>query len=84
MKKITLVAIAIIAFSMSSCKKDYVCACTTTQTDQSGDVTTNPVDNTTYRDVKKTDAKSRCQKATEVDVNSNGGTTTTVYDCKLK
>lgn len=84
MKKISLIAIAIVAFSMASCKKDHVCECTTTHTDESGDVTTNPMDNTTYREVKKSDAKSLCQKASVVQVDEDGGTSTTVYDCKLK
>ncbi len=77
-------AIAIVAFSISSCKKDYVCECTTTVTDPSGDVSTNPVDNRTYRDSKKHDAKSHCQKSTFVEVGPSGGTQTTVRDCKLK
>lgn len=84
MKKITFIAIAIVAFSMSSCKKDFVCECTTTYTSSSGNVTTNTNDNVTYRDVKKGEAKSLCQKSTIVNVNSNGGTSTTVNDCKLK
>lgn len=84
MKKITLMAFAIVAFSITSCKKDYVCECTTTTTDSSGDVTTDPMDNTTYRDIKKSDAKSHCQKSTYVFVNDGGGTSTIVSDCKLK
>ena len=77
-------AIAILALSISSCKKDRTCECTTTYTDSSGDVTTYPNDNTTYREIKKSDAKSRCQKATDTSVDSDGGTSVTVYDCKLK
>lgn len=84
MKKFTLMAVALVAISLASCKKDHVCECTTTYTDSSGDVSTDPIDNTTYRDIKKSDAKSHCQKSTYVNVGSNGGTSTSVSDCKLK
>lgn len=84
MKKISFIAAALIAFSISSCKKDYTCECTQTVTDSSGDVTTDPMYNTTYRDMKKSNAKSHCQDSKEVRVDADGGTTTTVYDCKLK
>jgi len=84
MKKIILLAIAFVAFSISSCKKDFVCECTTTYTSSSGNVTTDTDDNVTYRDVKKGEAKSLCQKSTYVSVSPSGGTSTTVSDCKLK
>lgn len=84
MKKITLMAIAIIALGLGSCKKDFTCECTMTYTSPSGNVTTDPMYNTTYRDMKKSDAKSRCQKETDIDVDTDGRTSTTVYDCKLK
>lgn len=84
MKKITLMAIAAFALTIVSCKKDLTCECTTTYTDSSGDVTTYPNDNTMYRDIKKSDAKSRCQKYTITEVDEDGSTRTTVGDCKLK
>lgn len=84
MKKISLMAIAVIAMSVISCKKDFTCECTRVHTSASGNVTTDPMYNTTYRDMRKRDAKSRCQKETDVDVADNGNTTTDVYDCKLK
>ena len=70
--------------SLTSCKKDHVCECTSTYTNSNGTVTTNPVDNVTYKDVKKGDAKTLCQKSTSTYVNNSGGTTTSVNDCKLK
>jgi len=84
MKKISLMAIAIFAFSISSCKKDFVCECTDSYTNASGTTTTDPAANITYRDVKHGEAKSLCQKTTRVEVDANGQTTTSVNDCKLK
>jgi|GEM_PF-390081 len=84
MKKITLIAFAIVTLSMASCKKDFLCECTDTYTSSSGNVTTNPVANVTYRDVKHGEAKSLCQKSTVVNVDNSGGTSTNVSDCKLK
>jgi len=84
MKKITLLAFALVAFSITSCKKERVCECTTTYTASNGNITTNPNDNVTYKDIKKSDAKSLCQKSTDISVDANGATNTTVHDCKLK
>lgn len=84
MKKITLLGILLAACCISSCKKDRVCECTETYTSPSGNVTTNPMANVTYRDVTHAEAKNLCEKATYVDVNESGGTSTDVYDCKLK
>lgn len=77
-------AIIMAATCVSSCKKDRVCECTYTYTDASGDVYTNPVANTTYKEVKRGEAKTLCQPSTSTYVNSSGGTSTEVYDCKLK
>ena len=84
MKKIILLIVSAGALSLASCKKDRVCECTNTRTDSSGTVTTELNDNTTYKAVKKSEAKSICQKSTSVYVNSGGGTSTNVMDCKLK
>lgn len=84
MKKI-LVAMACLGMvAFTSCKKDRVCECTNTNTSSSGNVTTDLNVNTSYTDIKKSDAKSICQKSTSVHVNSSGGTSTYVSDCKLK
>ncbi len=52
MKKITLVlgVLALVAISFSSCKKDYVCTCTTSGT--SVDIT--------FSNTTKADAKAAC------------------------
>jgi hypothetical protein len=84
MKKYSLLVAALFAISLSSCKKDRVCECTYTYTDSDGDVTTDPMANTTYREIKKSDAKSLCQNSTRTNVNRSGGTSTAVSDCKLK
>jgi hypothetical protein len=79
----TLLAMLLIV-GLGSCKKDRICECTTVSTDSSGNVTTDPEANATYLDMNMRDAKSVCQKSTTVRVNSQGGTSTFVSDCKLK
>jgi len=70
--------------TITSCKKDRVCECTTTSTDSSGNVDTNPNANSTYTEISMRDAKSLCQKSTTTRVGSSGATSTYVSDCKLK
>ncbi len=84
MKKTIIIAAGLLVISLSSCKKDRTCACTYTYTSTSGSVTTSPEETTVYTKVKKSDAKSLCQKSTYVTVNSKGETSTGVNDCKLK
>jgi len=84
MKKFTLFAFALLAISITSCKKDRVCDCTYTQTSSSGNVTSNPNYNTSYKDIRKSDAKSLCASSTETYIDENSKTTTYMYDCKLK
>jgi len=83
MKKILLLPIAFLALGLFSCKKDRDCKCTVTHTSSSGNVTTDIDQVTTYTDIRKSGAKSRCQNYTTVNVNSNGGTSTTKGECKL-
>ena len=55
MKKI-IYPIALIAFALVSCKKDYTCSCTSTQvtsSPSSGTSTSSSTSNTTFKDVKK-------------------------------
>jgi len=84
MKKITILAVAIVAINFASCKKDRDCECTTTTTSSSGTTTTSPAQVTTLKEVSGSDAKSLCQKSTMTNVNNAGQTSTTVDDCKLK
>lgn len=66
MKKITLFAVAALAISFASCRKDRTCECT----DNSGGATM--VSTTTVKSSKK-DANSWCEAA-------NGSKTTTTYN----
>jgi uncharacterized Zn ribbon protein len=86
MKKITLVIACFSLLSLTSCfKKDRKCVCNYTYTDSSGTTTTDPEDHEiTLKEIKKRDAKSLCQKTTEVEVDDDGDTWTYVTDCKLK
>jgi hypothetical protein len=59
MKKLTLLAIACLAISFASCKKDYVCQCTTVGTNYSGSNTiTSPGVVITKREISKTSKKN--------------------------
>jgi hypothetical protein len=78
MKKITLFAFAIAALSLASCKKDRTCECTYTSTSGSSSVTTS---STVIKEVKKSEAKTLCQKTTYTDNLSAYSSTS---DCKLK
>jgi hypothetical protein len=54
MKKVFLFVAVVAASSFASCKKDRVCTCTTTTS--GGSV----IEETTYHDVKKADARQMC------------------------
>jgi hypothetical protein len=73
MKKITLLAVAFVAISFASCKKNYNCECTTVNTIIPGDVVTS----TTIKNTKKK-ATSSCEALN----TSNAGFSTTT--CKIK
>jgi hypothetical protein len=96
MKKITLFAFAAVALSFASCKKDRTCECTqtnsTTTVAQNGNSTTvasTSNSTTTIKEIKKSEAKTLCQKKTSTNTypnNSNTGmnSSSTTYDCKIK
>ncbi len=78
MKKITLLAVAALAISFASCKKDRICTCTST----SGNPSVTTTSTSTLTKVKKSTAKDACQKTTwsyTSGSTTNSGTT----DCKL-
>jgi len=83
MKKITLLAVACVAISLASCKKDRDCECIYSYTSANGTTTTDPATTTTYKKISKGDAKTQCNKTVWSNTNS-GGTTTSTNDCKLK
>ncbi len=85
MKKITLLAVAFVAITFASCKKDRTCECTYTQTG-----TTNVTSNTSttvFKKIKKSDAKYFCTKQVNTSTYTSANTTTSngyTSDCKLK
>lgn len=83
MKQVTLFVFAALALGLTACKKDRQCKCTVTTTYPNGNVNTDLDQKTTYVEIRKSDAKSRCQNFETVSVNQNGGTTTTKGECKL-
>lgn len=99
MKKITLLAVAALSISLASCRKDYVCECTTTGSGakvngssvNSGNVKT--VNKRSIPKATKKTAKSICGGGSQVTTSSyndpNQGTTYNSEDnsstsCKLK
>jgi hypothetical protein len=76
MKKITLLAVAFVAISFASCKKDRVCTCVSDQAGATASVKT-------YTDAKKGDARAACLSTSQV--YTFGTTSTTVKTtCTLK
>lgn len=82
MKKILILALAVVA--LASCKKDYTCACTETDTDSSGntDVYTSEV---TIKDVSKkiVESASECVSYNSTYVDQSGDSFTTKVDCTI-
>ena len=75
---------SLILMGMTACNKDRVCVCTNTYTSSSGNVSTDVDANVTYTESTRREAVSHCQKSTVTTVNTSGGTSTQVMDCKLK
>ncbi len=73
MKKLTILAVAALAISFASCKKDYTCECTATG---NGSTATTTV---TIKDTKKK-AEDACSAKTTA---SSGGTSVSTT-CKIK
>ena len=78
MKKITLLAVAFVALTAVSCKKDRICTCTTTST---GGTTTQK---TTMYEVKKSDARENCIGYQTETTSSAGTSTGDKTTCELK
>ncbi|MFN5182985.1 MAG: hypothetical protein ACK5D5_08165 [Bacteroidota bacterium] len=77
MKKITILGIGLFTLALISCKKDYTCECTTTQS--GGSYTYS----TTLVEVSKSAAKANCVSTKE---HYNDGVAITGYSttCNLK
>ena len=67
MKKITLFAVALLAISFASCKKDYTCSCVTTSSSSSGTATST---STTTIHATKSNAQKSCDAGTVAGSNS--------------
>lgn len=82
MKKITLLAVAFVAISFASCKKDRTCTCTTSGTGYSSTSTT------TIYDAKTKEARLFCLGSQETTVTTASGVTDTntgdKMTCELK
>lgn len=77
MKKITLLAIAFIAISFASCKKDRTCTCTATTTTVTtgygaGTTSTTMTYQVIIQKASKGTAKVNCLSTKSTDVNSSG------------
>lgn len=83
MKRMIVALCAVLALGAVSCKKDRECKCKVTTTYPNGNTNTDLDQRTTYTDIRKADAKSRCQNFEVVSVNDNGGTTVTKGECEL-
>lgn len=79
MKKITLIAVALIAVSFASCKKAKTCTCSTTNTTTNNGVSysTSTTDVTSYDKISSSDANIMCPKTT-TDTYTSGSSTTHV------
>ena len=93
MKKITLLAVACVAISLASCKKDRTCTCvnTTTQPDYYGPGISTETDVTVYMESRKGDARLYCMSSkydydyTDFSVTpSVKKTATMTQNCELK
>lgn len=77
MKKITLLAIALVAISVTSCKKDRTCSCTVT--DNSPGSTTSEY-KVVYKKITKSNAKAACMS---IDITPTGQPYTETRKCTL-
>ena len=83
MKKILILALAVVA--LASCKKDYTCACTETETDVSAGTTDVYTSEVTIKDVSKktVESSSECVSYDETYVDEDGDTYTYTVDCTI-
>ena len=72
MKKFTILAIAALAISFASCKKDRTCTCTTTYASGGGTHT----EVTVYKKAKKHDVRGMCVGESGTDTYSPGSSST--------
>lgn len=75
MKKITILAVAALAISFASCKKDYTCTCTHAVTGGGSGTST-----TVIKGVSKSQAKANCLSSDDKD---DDGTVYQTNTCSL-
>ncbi len=82
MKTIIIASLAILA--LSSCKKDYTCECTETDT-YSGNTNVS-ISTTQLKDVKKkmVESSSDCVSSESIYTDSDGDVSTSTIDCTIK
>jgi hypothetical protein len=78
MKKLSVLAIAALALTFASCKKDRTCTCTTTSS--SG----TTVKKTVYYKIKKGDALEKCQGSQTTTESGGVSVTGDPTTCELK
>jgi len=79
MKKILILGIALLAFGIFSCKKNYVCEC---KTFENGVINGNKNSNVTFSDMKKQEAINECNKMDTTSISVQEVTTLT--QCEIK
>lgn len=78
MKKVTLLAVAVLALSFASCKKDRTCTCTTTTTVTGAGSSTSDAQVVKHKKITKGQAKAVCHDTEET---FSGGSSST--SCSL-
>ena len=76
MKKITILALAALAISFASCKKDRKCTCQTTTTFAAGGSYTGTSSTVTHEKIKKGQGVAACHNTTQTDTNGDVDKTT--------
>jgi len=79
MKKITLLAVAALAMTFASCKKDYTCECKVTSNATGTNVTSTT--SAATGKMKKKDAEAKCN---EGDSNTTLAGLTVSSECSIK
>jgi hypothetical protein len=79
MKNLVIAASVLVMFGLTSCKKDYVCECKITRT-QNGSTLTTEDGEYTFKD-KRTRAESRCNDEEKSGSDAFGDYT---RDCQIK
>lgn len=69
MKNAMILLAALVTIGLTSCKKDWTCTCTESQTSPDGTVTVSESDTFTIKEANRLDAKDACNEAEIQDGN---------------